>query len=71
MRSDYYQQVIKACALQPDLEMLPSGDATEIGENVSFLSQEKLSHDFRFLEFLLPLQRRHKTLISVVLVLHA
>lgn len=33
MRSDYYQQVIKACALQPDLEMLPSGDATEIGEN--------------------------------------
>lgn len=71
MRSDYYQQVIKACALQPDLEMLPSGDATEIGENVSFLSPEKLSHDFRFLEFLPPFQRRHKTLISVVLVLHA
>lgn len=44
MRSDYYQQVIKACALQPDLEMLPSGDATEIGENVSFLSKERLSH---------------------------
>lgn len=37
MRSDYYQQVIEASALQPDLEMLPSGDATEIGENVSFL----------------------------------
>lgn len=45
MRSDYYQQVIEACALQPDLEMLPSGDATEIGENVSFL-RKKLSHDF-------------------------
>ncbi|KAJ4413748.1 ATP-binding cassette transporter yor1 [Gnomoniopsis sp. IMI 355080] len=28
----WYKQVIKACALQPDLDMLPSGDATEIGE---------------------------------------
>lgn len=24
--------MIKACALEPDLEMLPQGDATEIGE---------------------------------------
>jgi len=27
-----YKQVIDACALQPDLDMLPQGDATEIGE---------------------------------------
>ncbi|NXX99006.1 MRP2 protein, partial [Centropus bengalensis] len=27
-----YQQVIKACALLPDLELLPAGDKTEIGE---------------------------------------
>ncbi|XP_049667225.1 ATP-binding cassette sub-family C member 2 isoform X4 [Accipiter gentilis] len=27
-----YQQVIKACALLPDLELLPAGDQTEIGE---------------------------------------
>jgi ATP-binding cassette subfamily C (CFTR/MRP) protein 1 len=27
-----YKKVIDACALQPDLEMLPQGDATEIGE---------------------------------------
>ncbi|XP_031616914.1 multidrug resistance-associated protein 1 isoform X6 [Contarinia nasturtii] len=27
-----YNQVIAACALKPDLEMLPGGDATEIGE---------------------------------------
>ncbi|XP_061228390.1 ATP-binding cassette sub-family C member 2 isoform X2 [Neopsephotus bourkii] len=27
-----YQQVIKACALLPDLEQLPAGDQTEIGE---------------------------------------
>ncbi|RDW76860.1 ATP-binding cassette transporter YOR1 [Aspergillus mulundensis] len=28
----WYDQVIDACALKPDLEILPSGDATEIGE---------------------------------------
>ncbi|KAF3005742.1 hypothetical protein E8E13_006603 [Curvularia kusanoi] len=28
----WYDQVIDACALRPDLEMLPVGDATEIGE---------------------------------------
>jgi len=27
-----YQKVIKACALKPDLEILPAGDKTEIGE---------------------------------------
>jgi ABC-type multidrug transport system ATPase subunit len=28
----WYSKVIEACALQPDLEMLPNGDMTEIGE---------------------------------------
>lgn len=28
----WYKKVIDACALQPDLDMLPQGDATEIGE---------------------------------------
>jgi len=28
----WYNEVIDACALRPDLEMLPSGDSTEIGE---------------------------------------
>ncbi|RMY79467.1 hypothetical protein D0863_00040 [Hortaea werneckii] len=28
----WYNDVVDACALRPDLEMLPSGDATEIGE---------------------------------------
>ena len=27
-----YEKVIDACALRPDLEMLPAGDQTEIGE---------------------------------------
>ncbi|XP_069971116.1 ATP-binding cassette sub-family C member 3 [Penaeus vannamei] len=27
-----YKKVVKACALQPDLDMLPGGDMTEIGE---------------------------------------
>lgn len=30
-----YQKVISACALQPDLDMLPAGDMTEIGEKVT------------------------------------
>ena len=29
---DWYEKVIDACALRPDLEMLPNGDHTEIGE---------------------------------------
>ena len=29
-----YSKVIDACALKPDLEMLPGGDQTEIGEKV-------------------------------------
>jgi ABC-type transport system involved in cytochrome bd biosynthesis fused ATPase/permease subunit len=36
-----YQRVIEACALKPDLEMLPAGDQTEIGEkvvNIAYLS---------------------------------
>ncbi|XP_019740371.1 multidrug resistance-associated protein 1 isoform X1 [Hippocampus comes] len=28
----WYQRVVAACALQPDLEILPAGDSTEIGE---------------------------------------
>ncbi|KAJ1329416.1 ATP-binding cassette subfamily C (CFTR/MRP) member 1 [Microdochium nivale] len=28
----WYKEIIKACALQQDLDMLPDGDATEIGE---------------------------------------
>lgn len=30
-----YKAVMEACALLPDLEILPSGDLTEIGEKVS------------------------------------
>ncbi|KAI5924764.1 P-loop containing nucleoside triphosphate hydrolase protein [Camillea tinctor] len=32
MDKKWYKEVIKACALQQDLDMLPNGDATEIGE---------------------------------------
>lgn len=31
-RLDWYRKVIDACALQPDIDMLPGGDSTEIGE---------------------------------------
>ena len=30
----FYNRVIDACALRPDLAMLPNGDSTEIGEKV-------------------------------------
>ncbi|KKA28465.1 hypothetical protein TD95_002534 [Thielaviopsis punctulata] len=32
MDKEWYEKVVYACALQPDLEMLPNGDQTEIGE---------------------------------------
>ncbi|GAB0135414.1 hypothetical protein EsDP_00003754 [Epichloe bromicola] len=32
MDRDWYREVIRACALQADLDMLPNGDQTEIGE---------------------------------------
>ncbi|XP_023680988.2 multidrug resistance-associated protein 1 [Paramormyrops kingsleyae] len=31
-KQSWYQRVLEACALLPDLEILPAGDATEIGE---------------------------------------
>ncbi|KAF2441350.1 hypothetical protein P171DRAFT_367321 [Karstenula rhodostoma CBS 690.94] len=31
-RQDWYNQVVDACALRPDLDMLPNHDKTEIGE---------------------------------------
>lgn len=34
----FYQKVIKACALEPDLAILPDGDQTEIGEKGVSLS---------------------------------
>ncbi len=36
--ADKYDRIVEACALKPDLKILPGGDQTEIGENVSFIS---------------------------------
>jgi len=33
----FYNKVISACALQTDLNILPAGDSTEIGEKVLLL----------------------------------
>ncbi|KAJ5779811.1 ABC multidrug transporter [Penicillium paradoxum] len=38
MNREWYDQVIQACALQSDLDMLPAGDQTEIGERGITLS---------------------------------
>ena len=42
-----YNKVLDACALRPDLEILPGGDQTEIGEKVP-------SHIICTLEGLVP-----------------
>lgn len=34
-KDSWYQKVVEACALLPDLEVLPGGDSTEIGEKVN------------------------------------
>ena len=34
MDADFYDRTIRACALRPDLEILPGGDMAEIGEKV-------------------------------------
>lgn len=35
---EWYKSVIESCALLPDLEVLPAGDETEIGEKVEYAS---------------------------------
>ncbi|XP_065431854.1 multidrug resistance-associated protein 1-like isoform X5 [Chrysemys picta bellii] len=42
----YYERVLEACALLPDLEQLPNGDQTEIGErgvNISVGQKQRVS----------------------------
>ena len=34
MQQGLYDRVVDACALKPDLDILPGGDMTEIGEKV-------------------------------------
>ncbi|KAJ1562778.1 hypothetical protein HK096_003457 [Nowakowskiella sp. JEL0078] len=44
--SAFYEQTISACGLQPDLEVLPAGDLTEIGErgiNLSGGQKQRIS----------------------------
>ena len=35
IENSFYKIVLEACALIPDLEILPNGDQTEIGEKVA------------------------------------
>lgn len=39
-----YQNVLEACALKTDLEVLPGGDQTEIGEKVIFFKSDLLDN---------------------------
>ena len=46
---DWYDKVVEACALQQDLDMLPAGDLTEIGEKVSCLPRGSLWRNTLFI----------------------
>ena len=46
-KKSWYQRVLEACALLPDLDILPAGDATEIGEKVR--SSELSTSKYTFL----------------------
>lgn len=35
-KESWYHRVLEACALLPDLDILPAGDSTEIGEKVQW-----------------------------------
>ena len=51
-------QIIDACALRTDLEILTGGDETEIGEkgiNVSGGQKQRIRYDFFFLFIVKPL----------------
>uniref|UniRef100_A0ABI7WGZ3 Multidrug resistance-associated protein 1-like n=1 Tax=Felis catus TaxID=9685 RepID=A0ABI7WGZ3_FELCA len=43
MQKQFYEQVLEACALLPDLEQLPNGDQTEIGERTRVLVTHNLT----------------------------
>ncbi|XP_034871030.1 multidrug resistance-associated protein 1-like isoform X8 [Mirounga angustirostris] len=43
MQKQFYEQVLEACALLPDLEQLPNGDQTEIGERTRILVTHNLT----------------------------
>lgn len=52
-----YDQVIRACALKPDIEILPGGDQTEIGEKGNL----NLSNNSNALFYILPSPLKEST----------
>ena len=46
MEKKRYRRVLHACALNPDISILPAGDQTEIGEKVSHFQSALLETEW-------------------------
>ena len=64
---DRYNMVLDACAMRPDLQILPAGDLTEIGEKVG---NAVLGFTNSFAKFISPKTGRRRTLDQTVSPAH-
>ena len=58
VRRNRYEQILNKCALRQDIDMLPAGDKTEIGEKVRVVVQNNASS---FLDNLTALRALYKS----------
>lgn len=69
-----YKTVTEACSLQPDIDILPQGDQTEIGERVSVLFITTHSYtlivDHKTLDLIQTFLFKHKMQCTNTILLH-
>lgn len=52
MNENKYNKILDLCCLRPDLDILPAGDETEIGEKVNSYLKVMQKSTFFFIDFL-------------------